>query len=160
MRLFWWAVFLCAVIVVALVAGAIAGYRSAGLPSPGAGPKELDVNLSHPVLPPMNLTMGEKTAIFSKYVGAGTQSLIVSLYSGDRSDPLSVTIITPDKTLGPFYDSSDGKADGRIDLKITIPDTTPGGYWKFLIHSRKEITSGSLENLSWVRPAPDHKPDE
>ncbi|MFA6226000.1 MAG: hypothetical protein WC620_07475 [Methanoregula sp.] len=67
------------------------------------------------------------TALFSKYVSADTPYIIVSLYSGDPADPLSVTVITPDKTLGPFYDGSDGRIDGRIDLKINNPgDMTPG----------------------------------
>lgn len=104
---------------------------------------------------------GNKTALFSKYVSEGTRYIVISLYSGDTSDPISVTVITPDKTLGPFYDESDGIIDGRIDLKISNPGNLTTGSWKFLVHSNKNISYGSLENLSWIRIGnDDHKPDE
>ncbi|MDO9324765.1 MAG: hypothetical protein Q7T80_07375 [Methanoregula sp.] len=93
----------------------------------------------------------EHTALFSKYVSAETPYIIVSLYSGDPADPLSLTVITPDKTLGPFYDNSDGRIDGRIDLRINNPDGMLPGFWKFQVHSYKNISSGSLENLSWIK---------
>jgi hypothetical protein len=113
--------------------------------------------LSHPDVPEKDL----KTAIFSKNVVPGTKYIVVSLYSGDTTDPISVTIITPDKTLGPYYDASDGAVDGRIDLKISNADSMTPGLWKFLVHSRKNIAYGSLENLSWIRTgADDHKADE
>jgi hypothetical protein len=104
---------------------------------------------------------GIKTAIFSKQVAPDTAYLVVSLYSGDTTDPISVTIITPDRTLGPYYDATDGSVDGRIDLKISNPDSMTPGLWKFLVHSRKNISYGSLENLSWIRTGTDdHKADE
>ena len=104
---------------------------------------------------------GIKTAIFSKNVAANTSYIVVSLYSGDTTDPISVTIITPDKTLGPFYDASDSSVDGRIDLKVSNPGSLTPGLWKFLVHSRKDIAYGSLENLSWIRTGTDdHKTDE
>jgi len=104
---------------------------------------------------------GNNSALFSKNVTAGTRYIIVSLYSGDITDPISVTVIAPDRTLGPFYDESDGIVDGRIDLKISNPDQVTPGTWKFLIHSNKNIATGSLENLSWIRTATDnHKDDE
>lgn len=128
----------------------------------GTLPEERQENMTGTGFPAQNGTgYEEKTALFSKYVAAGIPYIIVSLYSNDPADPVSMTVITPDKTLGPFYDVSDGKTDGRIDLKINNPDTLPSGYWKFLIHSRKNITYGSLENLSWIRTGThDHKADE
>jgi hypothetical protein len=104
---------------------------------------------------------GNKTALFSKYVAPGTRYIVVSLYSGDIADPISVTIITPDMTLGPFYDESDGVVNGRIDLKISNPENITPGLWKFLVHSNKNISYGSLENLSWIRTGTyNHKADE
>ena len=104
---------------------------------------------------------GNKTALFSKNVADGTRYIVVSLYSGDITDPISVTVITPDRTLGPYYDDSDGIVDGRIDLKIGNPENVTPGLWKFLIHSNKNISYGSLENLSWIRTGSDnHNADE
>lgn len=104
---------------------------------------------------------GNRTALFSKNVADGTRYIVVSLYSGDITDPISVTIITPDRTLGPFFDDSDGIVDGRIDLKISNPENVTPGLWKFLIHSNKNIAYGSLENLSWIRTGTgNHNADE
>lgn len=102
-----------------------------------------------------------RTTIFSKYVSPGTRYIVVSLYSGDPADPVSATIITPDKALGPYYDDSDGSINGRIDLKISTPENLTPGLWKFLIHSNRNVSYGSLENLSWVRTGTDdHNADE
>lgn len=102
-----------------------------------------------------------RTAIFSKNVTPGTRYIVVSLYSGDTADPISMTIITPERTLGPYYDDSDGVVDGRIDLKISSTENLTPGIWKFLLHSNKNISHASLENLSWIRAGPgDHNADE
>lgn len=120
-----------------------------------------DTGVDHLLSPHETKMDGNKTALFSKYVASGTQYIIVSLYSGDKDDPISVTIIAPDKTLGPYYDESDGIVDGRIDLKISNPEGLTPGLWKFLIHSNKNIAYGSLENLSWIKTGTDdHKTDE
>jgi hypothetical protein len=156
MKVLWIALLLCAGFILAL-AFMVPGDtrvtdRAAISPVMGNLPGVRQVNITGTAFPAENGTGQEgKTAIFSKYVAASTPYIVVSLYSGDPSDPLSVTIITPDKTLGPYSDASDGKTDGRIDLKITSPETVTPGYWKFLVHSRKEITYGSLDNLSWIR---------
>ena len=150
------ALLLCAGLILVLafaVPGDTHGTDHAAIaPATGNLPGDLPGNLTGTAFPAGNGTgQVEKTALFSKYVSSGTPYIIVSLYSGDPADPLSVTILTEDKTLGPFYDVSDGKIDGRIDLKISNPDSMAPGNWKFLVHSRKEITYGSLENLSWIR---------
>ncbi len=126
--------------------------RSSGAPASGSPFSGNPGNVTDAMFTEANGTGHEvKTALFSKYVAADTPYIIVSLYSGDAADPLSVTIITPDETLGPFYDDSDGSRDGRIDLKISNPNAMTPGYWKFLVRSRRDIALGSLENLSWIR---------
>jgi len=79
------------------------------------------------------------TALYSKVVSDKTPSIIVDLYSGDSGDPLSLTVITPDKTLGPFNDLSDGIADGRIYQKISRNGGLKPGIWKFRVQSSKDI---------------------
>ncbi|MGB7788493.1 hypothetical protein [Methanoregula sp.] len=170
MKLLWIAVLLCAgavlVLAVALPGGAFHDQNNTSMAGDSSLNGSREINLNN-LLPPQiqerggnstNLfgtVSGNKTALFSKYVSADTRYIIVSLYSGDISDPISVTIITPDSTLGPFYDGSDGVIDGRIDLKISNPDGMTPGVWKFLVHSNKNISYGSLENLSWIRTGTD-----
>jgi hypothetical protein len=151
----------CLVIVLALVLpGAIPPASPPALPAEGRLPGTLPNGSGTAVPVPNGTVHQERTALFSKTIAAGTPYIIVSLYSGDLDDPISVTVITPDSTLGPFYDSSDGKMDGRIELKISNPDTMKAGTWKFVIHSRKPIATGNLENLSWIRTGEDRKGNE
>jgi hypothetical protein len=156
MKLLWTALLISAAAVLALVlvlpGDTRLADRSSGAPVSGSPFSGHPGNVTDVMLTEVNGTGHEvKTALFSKYVAADTPYIIVSLYSGDAADPLSVTIITPDETLGPFYDDSDGSRDGRIDLKISNPNAMKPGYWKFLVQSRKDITCGNLENLSWIR---------
>jgi hypothetical protein len=96
----------------------------------------------------MNTSSPGHSAIFSKYVSDNTTSIIADLYSGDPTDPLTLTIITPHSVLGPFNDSSDGRKDGRIYLKITEPGGMDTGEWKFLLYSRKNISVGCIRNVT------------
>jgi hypothetical protein len=174
MKILWIALLLCAGLVIVLALILPGGSHAELHPAALAGDNPLshspDTMVEHLFSPQnasngMNATVhsveGNQTALFSKYVSADTRYIVVSLYSGDTADPISVTIITPDKTLGPFYDDSDGIIDGRIDLKISNPDGITPGLWKFLVRSNKKILYGSLENLSWIRTGTtDQKTDE
>jgi hypothetical protein len=155
MRILWIAVLLCAgaVFVLALAPPGAIPQDHTYAPHAVVSPLNSSVDgVVNSLMPRQDVTETEiKTAIFSKNVAPGTKYIVVSLYSGDTTDPISVTIITPDKTLGPYYDTSDGVADGRIDLKISNPESMTPGLWKFLVHSRKTISYGSLNNLSWIR---------
>jgi hypothetical protein len=165
MKMLWIALLLCAgaVMVLAFTLPGDALHDPYRASLAGGGPVDgSGQHAASSLLAVHNVTgTGNKTALFSKYVSDGTRYIIVSLYSGDAADPISVTVLTPDKTLGPFYDESDGVIDGRIDLKISNPDHLTPGLWKFLVHSNKNISYGSLENLSWIRTGPDdRKADE
>jgi hypothetical protein len=156
MKVLWIAVMLCAgaVIIMALVSQVpFQDPNRLTAPAIVDNPlkKPFDSMMAGPVSESDRAGYRENTALFSKYVSADTPYIIVSLYSGDPADPLSVTIITPDKTLGPFNDGSDGRIDGRIDLKINNPAGMTPGLWKFQVISYKKISYGSLENLSWIR---------
>ena len=62
-------------------------------------------------------------------------SIHVDLNWGDTSDSLKLYIYDPDyHCLGYFYDSSDGKIDGRISLYIYNPDGVEQGRWRYRVY--------------------------
>lgn len=97
---------------------------------------------SHPQwMAPMSygiITQGE-TDLYTKSVSSGTTSLIADLNWGDTTDSLSLTIIAPDATLGPYYDVADGIVDGRIYLKISRSSGLTPGTWTFRVYG-DEVT--------------------
>jgi hypothetical protein len=93
------------------------------------------------------ITTGE-TDTFSRYVWPLTSSLMVDANWGDPSDSLALTINAPDRTLGPYYDNSDGIVDGRILLRISNPSGyLPMGNWKFSVYG-SHVTG--VEDYSFV----------
>nr|WP_321353065.1 peptidase domain-containing protein [uncultured Methanoregula sp.] len=66
---------------------------------------------------------------YSRYVYSGTTSIISDLNWGDTADSLSLTLVAPDITLGPYYDSADGWTDGRIYLIVSKSSGLPQGTW-------------------------------
>jgi len=74
------------------------------------------------------ISQGE-TDGYSRYVYAGTASIITDLTWGDTADSLSLTIVAPDASLGPYYDGADGSVDGRIYLKISKSSGVTPGNW-------------------------------
>jgi len=75
------------------------------------------------------ISQGE-THSYTRYVYAGTTSIVSDLNWGDTADSLSLTVIAPDATLGPYYDAADGLIDGRIYLRISkTTGVTPGTWW-------------------------------
>lgn len=89
------------------------------------------------------------TQIFTKYVTENTTYILVDLNSGDTSDPISLSIITPDRVLGPYTDTSDGAIDGRIYLRIDRTGNLTPGRWEFVVHSSKTIEIGSAGGVPW-----------
>jgi hypothetical protein len=75
-----------------------------------------------------SISQGE-TQWYSTNVPSGKTSFYTDLYWGAPVNSLSLTIIAPDTTLGPFYDSSDGRIDGRINLRITKSGGLASGTW-------------------------------
>ena len=92
------------------------------------------------------------TAMYSKNVSDTTPFIIADLYSGDKDDPLSLFIITPDRTIGPFTDASDGRTDGRIYLKISRAGGLKPGIWRFLVQSNRTIRIGSIDTALYRVP--------
>lgn len=62
----------------------------------------------------------------SKYIGPYCRNYYVDLNWGNSANSLQLRIYCPDgSTKGPFYDSSDGRIDGRICLNVY---QSGGGY--------------------------------
>jgi hypothetical protein len=74
------------------------------------------------------ISQGE-THSYTRNVYAGTTSIVSDLNWGDTSDSLTLTIIAPDATLGPYYDAADGVIDGRIYLRISKTNGLATGTW-------------------------------
>jgi len=66
---------------------------------------------------------------YSRSVAPGTTAIISDLNWGDTSDSLSLTLVAPDATLGPYYDGIDGQMNGRIYISITKSSGLPSGTW-------------------------------
>ncbi|MFA5267570.1 MAG: peptidase domain-containing protein [Methanoregula sp.] len=101
-----------------------------------------------PVLIPLSAgtIMQGETDWYYHYIPSGTASLTTDLYWGDTSDSLSLTIIAPDGTLGPFYDSSDGVINGRITLSVSRAGGLPPGTWSFRVYGEK-VTGSQVYNF-------------
>jgi len=90
----------------------------------------------HHVVTPMSvgtITQGE-TDWYYYVVSSGTSSITADLNWGGTSDSLSLTIVAPDGTIGPYYDAADGIANGRITLMITRTGGLAPGTWRFKVY--------------------------
>jgi hypothetical protein len=75
------------------------------------------------------ITQGE-TDWFTTSVASGKTRFYADLNWGDTSDSITLTLFPPGSVLGPYYDSSDGIIDGRINIRITkSPALTPGTWY-------------------------------
>jgi len=124
------AILVCAIVLVPGVSAQDVG-TSAGYSVAPAGDLYLPAGMS-----PMTvgtITQGE-TDWYYYVVSSGTTSIITDLNWGDTSDSLALTIFAPDGTLGPYYDSSDGVIDGRINLEISRTTGLAPGTWNFRVY--------------------------
>lgn len=78
--------------------------------------------------------MQGETDWYYYYVSPGTTVITPDLNWGDISDSLSLTIIAPDGTLGPYYDASDGVINGRITLSVSRFAGLAPGTWSFRVY--------------------------
>lgn len=101
------------------------------------------------VMSPMTagtITQGE-TDWYSTEVSLGTASLITDLNWGYSPNSLSLTILAPDATLGPYYDISDGTMNGRITLRVSQTGGLTPGTWRFRIYGDNVLGS---QNYNFV----------
>ncbi len=75
-------------------------------------------------------------------VGDAVKSLNVDIKWSDPDSKLRLVVYTPDgKVLGPYYDDSDGKADGRINLNIANPSGVASGEWHLKVTDLEKLGS-------------------
>nr|WP_320160488.1 peptidase domain-containing protein [uncultured Methanoregula sp.] len=79
------------------------------------------------------ITQGQ-TELYNTYVPSGKTAFVPYLSWGSLSNSLSLTITAPDSQMGPYYDSSDGVADGRINLMISRGSGLAQGTWKSYVY--------------------------
>jgi hypothetical protein len=105
------------------------------------------LQLPHMVIPLSagSITQGE-TDWYYYFVSPGTASITTDLDWGDTSDSLSLTIIAPDGTIGPYYDVSDGVTDGEIALMITRSGGLAPGTWNFRVYG-DQVTGSQNYNF-------------
>ncbi|MDD1703486.1 MAG: peptidase domain-containing protein [Methanoregula sp.] len=124
------AILVCAIVLISGVSAQDVD-KSAGYSASPAG------NLHLPaVMSPMtagSITQGE-TDWYSVSVLSGTSSITADLTWGYVPDSLSLTVIAPDGTLGPYYDTSDGVSDGRIFLTFGRTGGITPGTWRFKVY--------------------------
>ncbi len=62
------------------------------------------------------------------------KSFNIDLKWQNVNDSLRLLLYSPDgKILGPYYDDSDGKIDGRINLNIANPSGVASGEWQLKV---------------------------
>jgi hypothetical protein len=66
---------------------------------------------------------------YSTYVSYGITSFYADLNWGNPSNSLELTLTAPGATFGPYYDSADGRIDGRVYLRIYNPGGLASGTW-------------------------------
>ena len=75
-----------------------------------------------------------QTKWYSTSVPAGKTAFYADLNWGDSSDSLALTVVAPDRTFGPYYDSADGRTDGRINIKISKSGGISSGTWRSKVY--------------------------
>jgi len=75
-----------------------------------------------------------ETQWHSADISSAVESVNVDMKWRNGSNPLKLTIYTPDgHVLGPYDDSSDGKTDGRINLNVDNPSGVAAGKWSMKV---------------------------
>lgn len=125
---------LCLLILIGSVL-LISGVSALNIEKTGRYTVEPAHNLHLPAITPLvssTITQGE-VDVYSRTISSGTSSMITDLYWGNPANSLSLIIVGPDATLGPYYDSADGIVNGRIALCVSSPSGLTPGSWKFYI---------------------------
>lgn len=77
---------------------------------------------------------GESISFYRRFP-TGMKNITCDLNWLNPKNSLKITIFCPDGMMGPYYDSSDGKDDGRIFLQISRDGDLTGGDWYVVIEA-------------------------
>jgi len=80
-----------------------------------------------------SITQGQ-THWYTTTVPAGSTAFSADLNWGNPANSLALTLTAPDATFGPYYDSADGKTDGRINLRIAKSSGLASGTWRSKVY--------------------------
>jgi len=140
-----WVLLICAVVLVSGVSAQSVD-KNAGYSVTPAG------NLVLPsVMSPMTagtITQGQ-TNWYSVVVPSGKSSITADLNWGYAPDSLTLTVIAPDATLGPYHDASDGVTDGRIFLTFSRTGGIAPGTWVFKVYGENVLGTQSYNFVTY-----------
>lgn len=94
------------------------------------------------------ITQGQ-TDWYSTVVTSGTSSLTMDLNWGYVPDSLTLTILSPDATYGPYNDLSDGTTNGRITLMASQTGGLSPGTWKFKVYGERVLGPQSYNFVTY-----------
>lgn len=80
---------------------------------------------------------------YHRSIPSGMSDITCDLNWLNPKSSLKITIFGPDGMMGPYFDSSDGKVDGRIFLQISRDRDLTGGNWYVVIEAEK--TAGETQ---------------
>ena len=124
------AILVCAIVLIPGVCAQNVD-KSTGYSVSPAGNLHLPVGISP--LTAGSITQGE-TDWYSISVPSGKSSITADLNWGYTPDSLSLSVIAPDGTFGPYYDAADGVTDGRIFLTFSRTGGIAPGAWRFKVY--------------------------
>ena len=75
-----------------------------------------------------SITQGELKS-FHREMPAGLKEFTYDLFWQDTNASLKLTLFAPDGKMGPYYDESDGRKNGRIYVQISRPEGIAAGDW-------------------------------
>jgi hypothetical protein len=73
-------------------------------------------------------TQGEMKP-FHRVMPEGLNRFTYDLFWQDTNSSLKLTIFAPDGKMGPYYDESDGRKNGRIYVQVSRPEGIAPGDW-------------------------------
>ena len=103
------------------------------------------------VMSPMTagtITQGQ-TNWYSVVVPSGKSSITADLNWGYVPDSLTLTVLAPDATLGPYRDASDGVTDGRIYITISKTGGITPGTWVFKVYGETVLGTQSYNFVTY-----------